>query len=169
MAIFTKEFEDNLENKAKILHDSLSDAHNTMWIHLIIWVCISFGSVVMMLFGIVGMDIWWKNFSSLNPNVLIETTTYYWAFMFSIIALNAAIICETIYVGLLIYVQVMRPCFSKKSKESLPIPQVAIINSECPYCHSTSDVIKKGKRNGNNRYYCKKCKKYYTVFSIYGD
>jgi len=57
----------------------------------------------------------------------------------------------------------------ERTVEPPKAPQTQDCKPPCPVCHTNKYIIKNGTRDGNNRYYCKDCRKYFTIFSIYKE
>jgi len=202
MDIFTKEFASIGQRLSKIVNNETLDVRNLLGVALIVWICILIGFGSLIQFATIGINTWWMQYSVTNPNVLPESTTIYLSFMGAILAIKIALAVQTLFIGLLLYLVLVR---IKTDRDKRIDEKQALINSArykpvtytvydappqqpdiiiaqppkpattpecrppCPFCNTNKHLIKNGTRDGNNRYYCKECRKYFTIFSIYKE
>ncbi|MDR1826073.1 MAG: IS1595 family transposase [Rickettsiales bacterium] len=50
----------------------------------------------------------------------------------------------------------------RQSESDIKLVESGNNNSQCPRCHSNK-IVKRARVNGSQRFYCKDCKKYYTI------
>jgi hypothetical protein len=162
MALFSRETNEAASSFLLYIHDSLSDSCNLFWYHIVAWGCMLVGTSYMMMFGVIGLNTWWSQYSARNPNVVIETTIHYWIFMISSTLLQIALVLQTLLVFGLLFALIVR----RTSLCRIRSTDLSTINPLCPTCNSNYSVIKKGMRKNKRRYMCKECGKYFTD---YGD
>jgi hypothetical protein len=120
------------------------------------------GTSYMMMFGTIGINTWWSQYSATNPNVVIEYTIQYWIFMISTTLLQIALVLQTLLIFGFLFALVVKRTSLGRLRANDPFT----INPICPTCNSNHRVIKKGMRKDKRRYLCKECGKYFTK---YGD
>jgi hypothetical protein len=158
MALFSKETNEAAENFLTTIHDTLSDSYNLFWYHLAVWATLLVGTPFLVSLATIGINTWWTQYVAQNPHVLIEHTLQYWMYIGSLTILNIATVLQTLLVFGMLYVI----GFRKTKIYKRPTSHSLNINPLCPICNSNTYVIRKGLRNGNRRYLCKGCNKYFT-------
>jgi len=189
MGIFSNKFKKSAEKFATIMHRDFSNPLNFVWLHIVILFALIIGAGVMSIFGGIGMQAWWQQYSTTNPNVIPEQTVQYWVWIIADKLLAIAIALQACYLTILFIVWVLT---GTKRLEQMAITkrldQLAIIKNKkteypldndptppitasvittitfapvCPDCKNTYTIIKKGIQNGKIRYLCKKCGRYF--------
>lgn len=163
MAFFSEETNEIASGFLIYLHDTISDSINLFWYHITVWGCMIVGTAYMALFGTIGIQTWWMQYSAANPGVMLTHTVQYWVYTVSSILLQIALVLQSLLVAGILYVLFVR----RTSLGKLKVADPFTINPVCPKCSSNYRVIKKGMRNGSRRYQCKQCGKYFTKHGDY--
>jgi hypothetical protein len=164
------------------LESWVSDSLNFIIFGGIVWIGLLVSWAVVFPAAVYGMDMWWNNYSVLNPHVNIESTAAYWEFMIALFIIKVVFFFQSLYMVALIVLYCVRDKdFDKKRKEELsekfktindhtrsepPVKQkpkylVDPDTPRCPECHKFDKVIKKGERDGKQRYFCKRDELYF--------